>query len=234
MEYAIFALVLLSFVAAFCAVVPSQIRNVLVAGALVAPLGPASELWFLADYWKRPTLLGTRISIEDVLFGFAIGALSICLPYIILRIGIDLRFEKLRAKRVLGACITILVCMLLGTTVGRINSIITCTLAFWLITAYAIFWLKVPYWLCSVGACVSAAYLFLGYFILERIFPGVVSAWCFSCNPSGIKIGFLNLEEFVWDFSWGAVASTIPIILFRGAVHGKSTARPITAGLQED
>ena len=46
-------------------------RRTLIFSLIVMPLGPLSEFWFLKDYWKRPTITGLPISIEDAIFSFA-------------------------------------------------------------------------------------------------------------------------------------------------------------------
>jgi hypothetical protein len=233
MEYALFAIILVLMVAAFCAAYPSQWRNCFVAGVLIAPLGPVSEIWFLRDYWQRPTLLGIPLSVEDLVFSFAIGALSICLPFFLLGISLDLQFNTVRKKRCMAASIVIIACMFIGTNLLGVNSIFASTIAFWIIALYALVREQVPLSVMLTGGIATTTYLYVGYFLLELAFPGVVLEWCTGCNPTGIRLGILNFEELLWDFSWGVAAATIPYLFFREAVHVGSRVGSAAAGLQE-
>ena len=39
--------------------------------------------------------------------------------------------------------------------------------------------------------------------------PNFFNSWCNNCNPSGIKLYRINIEELVWDFSWGLVGGVL-------------------------
>src|SRR5688572_29267623 len=55
---------------------PDLRRRMLLFSLIITPLGPLSEFWFLRDYWRRPTVMGTPISIEDAIFAFAIAGIA--------------------------------------------------------------------------------------------------------------------------------------------------------------
>src|SRR5690349_20955041 len=51
-------------------------RQMLIFSFIITPLGPLSEFWFLKDYWRRPTVMGYPIGIEDAIFAFASGGIA--------------------------------------------------------------------------------------------------------------------------------------------------------------
>jgi hypothetical protein len=44
---------------------------------------------------------------------------------------------------------------------------------------------------------------------MQVIFPGAIEYWCTGCNPSGLRLSGINLEELLWDFTWGLAGSTM-------------------------
>ena len=35
------------------------------------------------------------------------------------------------------------------------------------------------------------------------MYPQLLQAWCTGCNPSGVVLFGVNLEELLWDALWG-------------------------------
>jgi hypothetical protein len=60
-----------------------------------------------------------------------------------------------------------------------------------------------------VSGCSILLLFILIYKIMQILFPGVLEAWCHGCNPTGIVLSGINLEELIWDFSWGLVGGAI-------------------------
>ena len=71
-SYLGYSLTFLLLWAVFYILRPDLIRRMLTFSLITLPLGPLSEFWFLKDYWRRPTITGYPISIEDAIFAFAI------------------------------------------------------------------------------------------------------------------------------------------------------------------
>ena len=51
-------------------------RQMVIFSLIITPLGPLSEFWFLKDYWRRPTVTGYPIGLEDAIFAFASGGIA--------------------------------------------------------------------------------------------------------------------------------------------------------------
>jgi len=71
-SYLGYSLTFLLLWAVFYILRPDLIRRMLIFSLITLPMGPLSEFWFLKDYWRRPTITGYPISIEDAIFAFAI------------------------------------------------------------------------------------------------------------------------------------------------------------------
>jgi len=50
---------------------------------------------------------------------------------------------------------------------------------------------------------------FLVYKAMQVIFPGAIEDLCLGCNPLGISPSGVNIEELLWDFTWGLAGSTM-------------------------
>src|SRR5688500_11983052 len=75
-SYLGYSLIFLLVWAVFYILRPDLRHRMVIFSLIIAPLGPLSEFWFLRDYWRRPTIMGTPISIEDAIFAFAIGGIA--------------------------------------------------------------------------------------------------------------------------------------------------------------
>src|SRR5215510_9308119 len=74
-SYLGYSLIFLLIWIVFYVLRPDLRRQMLIFSLLITPLGPLSELWFLKDYWRRPTIMGYPIGLEDVIFAFASGGI---------------------------------------------------------------------------------------------------------------------------------------------------------------
>src|SRR5919106_1066731 len=75
-SYLGYSLIFLSIWIIFCILRPDLRRRMFIFSLIITSLGPLSEIWFLRDYWRRPTITGSPISIEDAIFAFAIGGIA--------------------------------------------------------------------------------------------------------------------------------------------------------------
>jgi hypothetical protein len=185
-------------------------RAMLLVSFVVTPMGPLSELWYLQDYWQRETFTGYPISIEDALFAFAVGGITFALYKAIFKCGISKSPEFPRRDwlvpffgfLILGLLVTL-------TNVLYINSIFSSSLAFF-IFALIVWMLRPDLILPSIATGFLSAALFLGvYQLMMIIYPDLLLEWCKACNPTGMRLLGVNIEELLWDFSWGLVGGIL-------------------------
>jgi len=89
------------------------------------------------------------------------------------------------------------------------NSILSSSIAF-IVVSITIWIIRPDLIFPSVLSGLILLFFFIiNYSILESIFPGILQFWCNGCNPSGIRIASINIEELFWDFSWGTTGGII-------------------------
>ena len=189
---------------------PDLRRRMLVFSLIITPLGPLSEIWFLRDYWRRPTITGYPISLEDAVFSFAIGGIA----YSIYKFFFNMTAVKSEDQQpqvwlVFAFFIITVLPLLLLTDLLGINSIFSSAFSLFLIAALT--WIPRPDLLrpSLLSGILIAALFFLVYKAMQVIFPGAIEYWCMGCNPSGFRLSGINIEELLWDFTWGLAGSTM-------------------------
>jgi len=187
---------------------PDLRRPMLIFSLLITPLGPFSEVWFLKDYWRRPTITGYPISVEDAIFAFASAGIVYGIYKIFFRMNVVQGDEASgRAWLVIAYILLTVLPLLIFTDLLHVNSIFSSALSFFLIAI--LIWvlrpnLRKPSLLSGVLILIL---FFLVYKVMQVMFPGAIEYWCTGCNPLGVRISGINLEELVWDFSWGLAGS---------------------------
>lgn len=90
-----------------------------------------------------------------------------------------------------------------------INSIIASTMSF--VTVALLIWSMRPDLRSAsvVSALLTGTTFFVLYQIMLAIYPDLLAQWCTDCNPTGMRIFGVNVEEVAWDVSWGLVGGTI-------------------------
>lgn len=196
-------------------------RDMLVYSVAIAPLGPLSELWFLKDYWVRPTLSGATIGIEDLLFAFFLAGVTFGLYKLLFNIRLAPSDGSRPSKKFIGSAVAITgVCMVVLTNFLGVNSIFASSIAFCIVAALG-WWLRPDLIRPSLlSAVVSLGVFVLAYQIVEFALPGTLVSWCLGCNPTGLRPLGINIEELVWDFTWGLVGG----VLFE--IGGRRTQLP--------
>ncbi|MCA1553259.1 MAG: lycopene cyclase domain-containing protein, partial [Chloroflexi bacterium] len=102
-----------------------------------------------------------------------------------------------------------IVCFVIGTSLLHINSIITSTAAL-LATATFIVYQRPDLLKAAVTSGLLTLVLFtLVFFVLRLMYPQLLEAWCTGCNPSGVVLLGVNLEELIWDAAWGACGGVL-------------------------
>lgn len=189
---------------------PDLRRRMLIFSLIITPTGPLSEFWFLRDYWRRPTITGYPISIEDAIFAFAIGGIAYGIYKIVFNMAaVQSQDQPRRAWLVIAFFIITFLPLVVLTDGFHVNSIFSSALSLLLIAILT--WMLRPDLLkpSILSGILIALLFFLVYKAMQVIFPGAIEYWCMGCNPSGIRISGINLEELLWDFAWGLAGSTM-------------------------
>lgn len=205
---------------------PDLRRPLLLVSLAIAPLGPVSELWFLRDYWSRETLTEAFIGIDDALFSFFVGGTLFAIYKLLFCTCL---YKPPQAARLLyiPACAALIttLSLLLLTDGLAINSIFSSSLAFWIIAI--IIWCQRRDLIAAslISGMLSVALFAVGYIGLEHLFPGTLEHWCLQCNPTHLRVLGINIEELVWDFSWGLVGGVIYEATTGTFIHSRSRCR---------
>lgn len=189
---------------------PDLRRRMFVFSLVIAPTGPLSEIWFLRDYWRRPTITGSPISIEDAIFAFAIAGIAYGIYKIFFNVTAVQSEDQPRRGWLVPAFFVInFAPLLLLTDLLHVNSIFSSAFSLFLIATLT--WkLQPDLWKPSILSGILVMVLFfLVYKAMQVIFPGAIEFWCMGCNPSEIRLAGINLEELLWDFTWGLAGSTM-------------------------
>jgi hypothetical protein len=183
-------------------------RRMLIFSIVITPLGPLSEIWFSKDYWTRPTIIGYPISIEDAIFAFTIGGIAYGIYKILFNMSL-IESQPGRAWVVVAIGIIVLLPLWLLTDLMHVNSIFSSTISFILI-AILTYILRPDLFKPSIitGLLVLVLF-FLVYKLMQVIFPTAIESWCTGCNPTGLRLSGINIEELLWDFSWGLAGGTM-------------------------
>jgi len=207
-------------------------RKMVLFSLAVTPMGPISELWFLRDYWQRPTITGWSISIEDFIFAFAVGGIAFSIYPVLFAQEIESgqSYPK-RPRLTLAFPLVVLFFMVCFTNILKVNSIFSSTAAF-LVLSVLIWFLRRD----TLGPSLKSGFFTLIVFLciyqgLRLVFPDYLRSWCNGCNPTGIRIFAVNVEELLWDFSWGAVGSIIYLAI-RGRRYNKKQRPGLPAYLK--
>jgi len=208
-SYLGYSLIFLLLWAVFYILRPDLRRRMLIFSLIIMPLGPLSEFWFLRDYWRRPTVTGYPISIEDAIFSFAIGGIAYSIYKVFFNMSIVGGHKQPRGWLVIAFLIIIILPLFILTDVLGINSIFSSTFSLFLIAVLT--WILRPDLLkpSILSGILVVILFFFVYRAMQVIFPSAIEYWCMGCNPLGLRISGINIEELLWDFSWGLAGGTM-------------------------
>jgi hypothetical protein len=187
---------------------PDLRRRMLVFRLIMPPLGPLSEFWFLKDYWRRRTITGYPISIEDAIFSFAIGGIAYSIYKVFFNMSVVAGHEQQpRGWLVIAFLIIIILPLLTLTDLLGISSIFSSTSSLFIIAVLT--WILRPDLLkpSLISGILVVILFFFVYKGMQVIFPSAIEYWCMGCNPTDLRISGINIEELLWDFSWGLAGS---------------------------
>ncbi|MDD5773250.1 MAG: hypothetical protein PHX78_07275 [bacterium] len=181
-------------------------KKLLFVSIILCPIGPISEIWYFKDYWAPLTITKFFINIEDLIFTFALGGITYGIYKIVFNLtNSEKKQYKSRIWFIFFALAVVLGSLTLFSSFLKINSVVVTIIAFCFLTI--IIWrlrkdLIVP---SLISGLFISILFFIIYQIMFQLVPNLGELWCKNCNPSGIVIYGLNIEEFLWDFSWGVV-----------------------------
>ncbi|MFN8353157.1 MAG: lycopene cyclase domain-containing protein [Spirosomataceae bacterium] len=167
----------------------------------------AEQVWYFQDYWHPKSLFGVKVlSIEDFLFGFFVT--GICAT--IYRATISKKWQHEAVKTQKGAYkilfIVGTVCMVVLTTIYRINSIFSSSGIF-LCFALLISFLRKDLFIPSLASGILTLLIVAPiYAILFNYFDSSFweTSWVLYKTQFDKKIGGnIPLTELLWYFSWG-------------------------------
>src|SRR5688572_9454266 len=211
---------------------PDLRHRMVIFSLIITPLGPLSEFWFLRDYWRRPTIMGTPISVEDAIFAFAIGGIAYSIYKVFFKMVVaEGQEQPRRGWLVVAFFLVILIPLLLLTDLLGVNSIFSSTLSLFLIAV--LIWILRPDLLkpSLISGILVVVLFFLVYKAMQVMFPGAIEYWCMGCNPTGWRISGINIEELLWDFSWG-LAGSVMVEAITGERLRSSEEIPVLKGKQ--
>lgn len=172
--------------------------------------GIGLEWVYTIDWWHPLTITGTRLGIEDFLFGFTVAGISSVAYEEVFHKRIKEKKKKSRSREIKEDESLLLISITaLGLFFGsfyllHLNSFIASIIALVIPTGYI--WIKrndliIP---SLAAGTIMMMLSFLAFIIPETINPGwVASAWNLE-NLSGIIILFAPLEDLIWFFLAGA------------------------------
>ncbi len=184
-------------------------REILVLSLLAGIMGPASEHFYLADYWQPEYWFPASLRIEDFLAGFFLGGIAAVGYEIFWRrrhqCACDLKTTWiLPLTAFLGLASLIFFFHIIG-----LNSIYSSIISFILVAAL-ILAVRRDLLPAALGSgLVLSSVMFIFYLIYQQIYPGIISQWWRLNQISGILILGVPVEELVWGFSWGMVAGPL-------------------------
>ncbi|MDO8648896.1 MAG: lycopene cyclase domain-containing protein [Candidatus Peregrinibacteria bacterium] len=185
--------------------------------------GLLSGFWYLTDYWRPPTIVGTGVpSPEDFLFGFAITGIAATVYDLLFRTH-EVRVHAEQFRMTVGFIVLGFLSLLLFTNVLGLNSILVSSCAFLLLSAAIVILRPDLLRVSLLSATVTTGLIIPIYILLfDVLSPEYWNRyWLLADTSIGVTIlGNVPLTEVLWYFSWVSLAAVIPAFT-RGRV--KST-----------
>lgn len=187
-------------------------RKIMRASAAGAFAGLLCEIWYFKDYWRPPSLLGiATISVEDVLFGFAITGIAVSIY--------DVAFKRenvreFRARKRLflvffgiGAVSVLVFNNWLGFNSYLVSSF-TCIILSMVMVAIRKDLLAPA---VVSGALCVAVFIPIYVILLNWLSPAYFDNYFLLHNTRlGITVlGNVAVTEIIWYFAWGCLAGVL-------------------------
>jgi len=171
---------------------------VLGVGALIAdPL-------FWQEYWRPEELNYYRAGLGNFFYGFFFSGIASVIYEEVFRKRVSVRKKHHHSLRLLFA--TIFVAggsFLFPILILKINPIYSLIASLFIVAVIILFYRKDLIWNSLFSGFAFAAISLVGFVIYQILFPGIIQAWWFLENLSGVFILGVPLEEIVFAFTFG-------------------------------
>jgi len=191
-------------------------KEMLVLSAVCAILGPISEYWYFADYWKPPMVVDLDWpfgGLEDLLFGFSIGGISAAVYEVLLRKRLVCPREKPRQNWILLVFpVLVVTTMVTLNTICGLNSIYASSIAF--VIAFGLMVKARPdlFWDAALSGLLVTSIMFVLYFFYLPYFLREIGreAWfLYDTSHGTLILGRVPLTEMIWGVTWGMVGGPL-------------------------
>jgi len=182
-------------------------KEILIMSLIVAPMGPLSELFYLRDYWQPEFFNSWSAIIENLFFAFTIGGVASVIYEEFFGKKYAKRHLTSHQKYMFGIALFGIIFMLTGCLILGFNSIYVSIFGFLIIGLFMIALRNDLLKNTLFSGLLVGIIMFVFYFIFGNIFNNIIQRWWLLKNISGIVIFNAPLEELLWGFSWGFVAS---------------------------
>jgi hypothetical protein len=209
-SYLIYSLIFLSLWSFIWLLSKDNRKRMLKISLILSPIGAISQFWYLNDYWHPKFSFQSFINIEDYIFTFALAGISFTIYKVVFKLGSNnQRCFKRRANMAFLFFGIVLLSLIFFSTYLNYNSVIVSSNAFFAIIL--IMWLLRPDLIFPslISGFLTLLVFLIVYQLMFSLYPNFMDEWCFNCNPSGVSILGVNIEELIWDFSWGAIGGII-------------------------
>lgn len=184
-------------------------KEMIILSLIFGFLGILVQFVYINDWWHPLTLTGTRIGIEDFIFGFCVAGIAAVIYEEIFKKKI--RIRKKSKKKEIREDINFVFILILGCVLFfgsfyllRLNSVLASLIG--LGVPILLIWIKRMDLI--LDSLVSGILLMIAsvpaFVIPELITPGVVKNFWFLENLSGVIILKVPLEDLIWFFLAGA------------------------------
>ena len=168
--------------------------------------GVASEFVYSVDWWHPLTILNTRVSVEDFIFGFATGGVAAVIYEEVF--NKKMRWTRRRIARhnnqnLYLPCLALILLFFGGFYWLHINSLYASLIAFVIPTIGM--WIRRKDLISDslLSGLLLSVVAFLFFIVPESIAPGwVANSWHWA-NLSGITIFKAPVEDIIWFFIVG-------------------------------
>ncbi|MSU56363.1 MAG: hypothetical protein EXS51_03605 [Candidatus Taylorbacteria bacterium] len=181
-------------------------KEMLVSSLLAGLLALLLESLFLEDYWTPQLFNGWSVGIEDFLYGFTIGGVA----SVLYEAFFKTRFIRKKSHAYHWRFLLVLyaisfTALFIGREVLGFNTMYAALgslgAAFLSIVFFRPDLVREAIW----SAILFTALTVLVYIPVLIIFPHFISSFWHLSNISGLLLGGIPLEEFVWAFMFGLV-----------------------------
>jgi len=207
---------------------PDLRREMLVMSALSVAYGLPHEyfLW-TRDWWRPPTITGTRIGVEDLLYAIGNGGVLAVLYAVAFRRRLE------RVKRALPLAIRLLPYAINGllppllVALTGLHSFLASAAGALLALAVIVRARPDLAWVALGSAVIGTLASLPFYWLMEGILPGFIEASWYLDRLSGVLLLHIPLEDLLWYLYTGALWGAYYKFLASYQVAPRAAALPV-------